>query len=107
MLQVLQGKDFTKINIITLPTLLAIHEGQELKESIFQVHKFETNICCNNSLNKFNNESLPSFLKLKIENENKAISENSEILDYQTPYSMAHSNKDIIKDLVPSMENLV
>lgn len=107
MLKVLQANDFTKINIITLPTLLAIHEGEELKESLNKVHNFSTDIYSNNCLNEYLNEELPDFLQAKIKNEKQAISENKEHIKNQIAYSMAHSSKEVIKDLVPSMQNLV
>jgi arsenite-transporting ATPase len=107
MLKVLQSDNFTKINIVTLPTLLAIHEGEELKESLKKIHSFSTDIYSNNCLNDYLHNDLPDFLKAKINNENQAISENQEHIKNQISYSMAHSNKEVIKDLVPSMQSLV
>lgn len=107
MLNVLHSENFTKVNIITLPTLLAIHEAQELKSSINNVHAFQIQIHSNNSLISHDNQELPEFLNSKIKNEKEAISENKSEIASQVPYSMAQGNISIIKDLAPSMENLV
>jgi arsenite-transporting ATPase len=107
MLNILQRDDFTKVNIITLPTLLALHESQDLKSSIHDVFSYETRIHCNNCLNSFESDSLPEFLKSKIKNEEKALAENLDEITNQISYSMAQTNNEVIKDLVPSMQNLV
>lgn len=106
MLDLITKKDFTKVNIISLPTLLALHEAEELQDSLHQMHGFEMAITANNYLGKFESEELPLFLKDKIQNEKASLTGIS-CQSIPIPYSLGETSKDIVKDLVPSMGNLV
>jgi arsenite-transporting ATPase len=107
MLDTLLKPDFTQINIITLPSLLAINESIELRASLNMIDKFENYIFCNNTLSSYQSEETPDFLKQKIANEVSAIDQGGEHIKDCIPYQMSSSVKEVIKDLVPSMENLV
>ncbi len=107
MLKTLQQEHFSKINIVTLPSLLAIHEATELQASIHKLFDYKMGIYPNNCLNTYQDEDLPEFLKLKIANEEAALSEKNEFIQKQISYSTAHTSQDVIKDLLPSMESLV
>ena len=52
-------------------------------------------------------ENLPKFLQQKVNNELQALAKGSENIKNKIPYSMASNIKDVVKDLVPSMESLV
>jgi arsenite-transporting ATPase len=107
MLSTMKSPHFTKINIITIPTQLAINEALELKEKIQQLESYDVDIYCNHSLSDFEIEDLPIALKKKIHNEQLAISDYTEQIHSKIKYSTKNDTLEIIKDLVPSLENLV
>ena len=107
MLSTMKSSLFTKINIITIPTQLAINEAVELKEKIQELEDYDVEIYSNNSLIDFASESLPGALKEKIKNEQLAIYDYSELIHSKIKYSTENEPIDVIKDLVPSLENLV
>jgi hypothetical protein len=108
MLDTMKKPGFTKVNIVTLPTQLAINESKELKNKILGLEKdYQVEIVCNNSLSTFQSESLPDALKNKVSNEIQAYNENKDSISAQIPYSAQLSSSQIIKDLVPSLESLV
>lgn len=107
MLNSLIKPDFLKINIITLPTQLALNEAVELDSSIQNIEKLETGIYCNNIMVPHENDELPEFLKKKISNEKEAIAGHSMEESQLIPFSMTDTSKNLAKELVPFMENLV
>lgn len=108
MLDTMKNPSFTKINILTLPTQLAINESIELQNKIKELEDYETGIFCNNVLS-YSSETpnLPESLLHKIENENLAIESAKNELNGLIPYSLQEDMQGIIKDLVPSLEILV
>ncbi len=108
MLETLIQKDFTHVNIITLPTLLAINEANELKETILSIDpNYAVGITCNNCLVSFDSDNHPEFLKNKIKNETTALNSSTDKTVKMIPHSLAKDTLDLTKDLVPSMESLV
>ena len=107
MLNLMREDNFLKINIITLPTILAIHEAKELATNISSHEKYEIETFCNNCLNTFKELELPEFLEKKVANESLALDEGKSHIDGEIPYLIAKNNKELIKELGPSMENLV
>lgn len=108
MLDMMKSENFTKINIITLPTQLALNESAELKEKIKTLQpSYESGIYCNNCLEPFAKEDLPLALREKVSNEISAVKEYEGEIDGIIPYSTATTPVEIIKDLVISLENLV
>lgn len=107
MLESLTKDNFLKINIITLPTQLALNEASELDQSIKRIEKLETQIFCNNIMMNHGNDELPEFLQKKISNEKEAIAGHDIPESGLIPFSMTDSSKNVAKDLVPFMENLV
>lgn len=107
MLDTMKKPGFTKLNIITLPTQLAINESNELKEKILLLENYQVDIICNNSLAPLLQDSLPLALKKKISNEIQAYENNAESISAQIPYSTKLTNSEIVKDLVPSLKSLV
>lgn len=107
MLKMLLKPNFTQINIITLASQLSINEAIELRESIGAIEDFPNKIYCNNTFKSYAGEQLPEFLEQKVSNEKQAISEAKEHVSSDIPYSLADSVNSLIKDLVPSMQNLV
>ena len=105
MIERLESPNYVKINIICLPTLLAIHEGQELREELNKLHKFNIQILANNILTSYENENLPSFLLTKIKNEKEALHEEPHLASI--PYSTAPTQTQILKEIVPMVQSLV
>ena len=107
MLDTMKKPNFTKINIVTIPTQLAINESLELKTKIQELEDYDVEILCNNSLMEYSSSNLPASLKSKVENEKIAISSESKEIQTIINYSTQERSATIIKDLVPSLENLV
>jgi arsenite-transporting ATPase len=108
MLEVLTKESFTQINIITLPTILAVNEAVELEGLIKDISpKYAVKVTCNNCLFPFASESQPDFLKTKISNEEIALGKESELKKNAIPHSLQNEAYSLIKDLVPSVESLV
>jgi arsenite-transporting ATPase len=107
MIKLLTAPDLVKINIISIPTLLALHEAKELKQNICSTFQYDIGTVCNNCLVSYKDLELPDFLIKKINNESEAIAENQELIKDQIPYLMSENPGQLVKDLGPSMQNLV
>lgn len=107
MLNRMNEKDFLKINIITIPTLLSIQEAIELKDEISKSNTYEIEIYGNYSLKTHSNSDLPEFLTKKIENEQFALDSSTKLIPYNVDFMLSTSESSLIKDLAPSMKNLV
>lgn len=110
MLNLMNQDNFLAVNIISLPTLLAIHEGQELLKSIKDIGNYRSQIYCNNSLTMAadpSTETLPQFLREKLTNEQEALNTHSKDISYKIPYILDDRPLQLVKALVPLMQNLV
>ena len=110
MIDLMFGDNFLKVNIITLPTLMAVNEAQELDESLQKITKIDTEIICNNCFKNIPNiekSTLPEFLINKIDNEQQVSDSFSDILDTYIPHIPTNTTHKLLKELVPSMKNLV
>lgn len=107
MLNMLKSKNFLKINILALPTTLAINEAVELQQSITKIDQFQTEVLCNNTLVNYQNEELPDFLANKVENEREALESNANFIKSSIPFSLTERTEAKLKDLESSMESLV
>lgn len=110
MIDLLFSPNFMKVNIITIPTLMAVNESQELDYNIQKIQQINTDIFCNNSfsaVSEIQDITLPSFLKTKIDNEQQVIETYPNLINKLIPYSSSVCSQALIKDLVPSMKNLV
>lgn len=110
MIDLMFSPNFMQVNIITLPTLMAVNEGLELQRDLKKIDKIETEVFCNNSFHNISgiyNSNLPSFLKEKIENESQVASLHKADINSFIEHSPLLDSKQIIKEIVPSMENLV
>lgn len=109
MLSLLSSEGFAQVNIICLPTKMAIHEGVELADEISKTIKIKKKLFCNNLLDigVEQIEELPDFLKQKLENERIVLEEHQEHIDGILPHCPSLDSKEIIDSIVPKMENLV
>lgn len=110
MIDLMFGKDFLQVNIVTLPTLMSVHESLELDASLQKITKIDSKIICNNSyhdLEGVQESNLPEFLQNKINNEHQIIEEHKESIATFITHSPSINAPQIVKDLIPSMEKLV
>ncbi len=107
MQKMLADKSITKLNIITLPTQLAVSESLELKESLLNIASYNISISCNYSFSALKLPHPPEFLKKKIDIENTALEllKNKETAVFS--YIPNDNIAQLVKGLVPSMKSLV
>jgi len=110
MIDLMFGKDFLQVNIVTLPTLMSVHESLELDTSLQNITQIDSKIICNNSyhgLEGVKDSTLPDFLESKINNEHQVIEEHKDSIATFISHSPSINAPQIVKDLVPVMEQLV
>lgn len=109
MLKLLTTPDFAQVNIISLPTEMAVHEALDLKKEITNTLSIEKHIYCNNvlSLPEKSQKELPEFLTLKLKNEETVLKENQDEIKAILPHCPSLEVKEIVQSVVPYMENLV
>lgn len=110
MIDLMFSKNFLQVNILTIPTMMAVHESQDLDTSLQNITNINTKIICNNTfhdLEGINESELPEFLENKIKNELEVVKEHSELIAAFVSHSPSISQEQISKDLVPSMKSLV
>ncbi len=105
MLETMLNKGFMKINILALPTQLAVQEGGELLTTIKSDHKLDCSLYCNNSFSEFNDEELPNFLKIKLSNEEQARANSKHQVSSNLPYVLANEPLLVIDRLIPLMQS--
>lgn len=105
MLSLLSAPNFAQVNIICLPTQMAIHEGIELAQEISKTIDIQKKIFCNNLLS--DDVELPDFLQQKLENERIVLEENKTHIDGIIPHCPSLETREIIESIVPKMKNLV
>jgi anion-transporting ArsA/GET3 family ATPase len=110
MIDLMFGKNFLQVNIITLPTLMSVHESLDLDASLQKITPIQSKIICNNSyhgMQGISESELPEFLHDKINNEQQVLSEFSQQISAFIPHCPSINTVQIVKDLVPSMDKLV
>jgi arsenite-transporting ATPase len=110
MIDLMFSENFLQVNILTIPTMMAVHESQDLDNSLQKITQINSKIICNNTfhdLEGIEDANLPDFLKSKIENELQVVKEHSSLIAAYVSHSPSISKEQISKDLVPSMKSLV
>lgn len=110
MIDLMFSPNFMQVNIITLPTLMAVHEALELQRDLKKIDSIQTQIFCNNSYHNIRgieDSKLPNFLMEKVENEMQVANLHKADINSFIEHSALVDSKQIIKEIVPSMENLV
>lgn len=110
MLGRLNDPEYTKIHVISLPSLMSWQEATELKHGLSQRTPVEVQISVNNCLYPLVEqkiEELPSGLKEKALNEKKLIEEHAIEMQGVFSHSLAHDSATIERDLVGSLSKLV
>ncbi|MES2528979.1 MAG: ArsA-related P-loop ATPase [Bdellovibrionota bacterium] len=110
MLNKLNDPQYTKIHVVSLPSLMSWQEALELKSGLKQRTPVSVDITINNYLYPLletNLEDIPPQLKEKALNEKKLIDENVKDVQCILPHSLKHSPEAIEADLVGSLSNLI
>ena len=104
-------KNNLKTNILTLPSLMAVSEAIDLKESIEKLNYKEIDIILNNYLPEneclvSNTEEIPEFLQKKIKLESEVYETQKEIITNKIPYLNSLSIIDTVDNLDEYIEGL-
>lgn len=110
MLSRLNDPEYTKIHIVSLPSLMSWQEAIELKAGLQQRTPVAVDITVNNCLfplleNKL--DQLPHSLRDKALNEKQLVQEHKSEMQCILPHSLAKDARLIESDLVGSLSNLI
>lgn len=110
MLALLNDPTYTKINIVSLPSIMSWQEAIELRSGIRERSPIETAISLNNCLypilkNHF--EELPESLHQKAIYEKQLIEENFAEMQCVLPHSLKKDSLSVELDLVGSLSKLI
>jgi anion-transporting ArsA/GET3 family ATPase len=108
MLELFYKPGFCAINIITIPTQLAVSEALELEREINQTSQIQTRIFANNSYSKINGleeAQAPDFILKKLDIESETLKQYP--MKAVLPHSLQTSTANVVKELVPCMKDLV
>ena len=110
MLSLLNNPDYTKIHIISLPSLMSWQEAIELRTGLKERTPIDVDITINNALYPLLEkylEELPEGLRHKALNEKKLIEENKAEMLCVLLHSLSQDNLTIESDLVGSLTKLI
>lgn len=110
MLARLNDPEYTKIHVVSLPSLMSWQEATELKAGLQQRTPVNVDITINNYLYPLveqNLSDLPSGLKDKALNEKALYDENLSQVQCILPHSLHRDSIKIESDLVGSLANLI
>lgn len=110
MLSLLNDRAYTKINVVSLPSLMSWQEAMELKTGLNERTPVDVNIAVNNCLYPLVQDQLtelPEGLRLKAVNEQKLVEENQSEMQCILPHSLATDPTAIELDLVGSLSKLI
>lgn len=110
MLSKLNDPAYTKIHVVSLPSLMSWQEAMELRSGLNSRTPVSVDITINNYLYPLLEKSipsLPSVLRDKAMNEKKLIDENLADVQCILPHSLRNSPSEIEADLVGSLGKLI
>jgi anion-transporting ArsA/GET3 family ATPase len=110
MLGLLNNPAYTKIHIVSLPSLMSWQEAQELKAGLKVRTPVDIDITVNNCLFPLlenSLEELPKGLKEKILNEKQLVENHKSEMRCILQHSLASDSTKIEMDLVGSLSNLI
>jgi arsenite-transporting ATPase len=110
MLSRLNDPGFTKIHVISLPSVMSWQEATELRDGLTQRTPVDVEITVNNCLYPLVSDNLgdlPEGLKDKAMNEQKLIQEHQSQMRCILPHSLATKSQEIELDLVGSLSKLI
>lgn len=110
MLALLNNPDYTKIHVVSLPSLMSWQESKELKMGLKDRTPVEVDITVNNCLYPLlenSLDSLPPNLRQKALNEKQLVEEHRSEMQCVLPHSLQQNATAIESDLVGSLSNLI
>ncbi len=110
MLSRLNDPSYTKIHVVSLPSLMSWQEALELRTGLKERTPVPVTITINNYLYPLlqdNLDALPGELRDKVLNERKLIEENASDVQCILPHSLGNSPQAIEADLVGSLTKLI
>ncbi len=110
MLSRLNDPQYTKINVVSLPSLMSWQEATELRAGLSERTPVNVDIIVNNCLYlvvEENLQDLPQGLKEKALNEKQLITENQSEMRCILPHSLATNADSIQRELVGSLSKLI
>lgn len=110
MLGRLNDPSYTKIHVVSLPSLMSWQEAVELKSGLTQRTPVQVDITVNNCLFPLLEDKLdklPAGLREKAANEKQLVEENKSEMQCILPHSLAQDPLTIESDLVGSLSNLI
>ncbi len=110
MLGKLNDPAYTKIHVVSLPSMMSWQEATELKSGLNQRTPVSVDIVINNYLYpllEHDLDEIPPQLKEKALNEKRLIDENVTDVQCILPHSLKNSPEGIEADLVGSLSNLI
>jgi arsenite-transporting ATPase len=110
MLGRLNDPGYTKIHVVSLPSLMSWQEALELRTGLKQRTPVEVDITVNNCIYPLLEEKLdelPPAIREKALNEKQLVEENKNEMRCILPHSLAHDPLTIESDLVGSLSKLI
>jgi len=110
MLARLNDPEYTKIHVVSLPSMMSWQEAIELKSGLKERTPVEVDITVNNclySLVQDNVNALPTGLRDKALNEKQLIDSHQNEMRCILPHSLANNPLDMEMDLVGSLSKLI
>jgi arsenite-transporting ATPase len=110
MLSLLNDPEYTKIHVISLPSIMSWQEAMELKSGLRARTPVDIDITINNAffpILEKDVERLPDGLRQKTLNEKKLVDENKSEMLCVLKHSLAQNNFLIESDLVGSLTKLI
>jgi anion-transporting ArsA/GET3 family ATPase len=110
MLGRLNDPEYTKIHVVSLPSLMSWQEALELRAGLKERTPVEINITVNNCLYPLletHLEELPQSLRDKALNEKQLVQENLSEMRCVLPHSLSREALTIESDLVGSLSKLI
>lgn len=110
MLAKLNDPSYTKINVVSLPSLMSWQEATELKTSLNERTGAQVDIAVNNCLYPLleNQENeLPEGIRQKVLNEKELVKEHLSEMQCILPHSLSQDASEIQADLVGSLSKLI
>ncbi len=110
MLSRLNDPEYTKIHVVSLPSLMSWQEAQELRAGLIQRTPVTVDITVNNCLYPLleeNLDELPAGLREKALYERQLVSEHRDQMRCVLPHSLARDTALVQADLLGSLPNLI
>lgn len=109
MIKTMFQENFLHVYIVTIPTLMAVNEAIELRNSVEKIAKIKTSIICNNCfhlLQGLEKIKSPPFLSEKISNEGQVLDKLGGNITSFIPHIPSLDLNAVIDGIVPALDKL-